>query len=365
MIISELHIHNLRYISSARLHFNPGFNFVSGINGSGKTSLLEAFYLLGSGHSFRSRDLSSIISYGADNLTVFGRSLENDMISVQKSLSKPTLVKINNQFCPSSSKLAYSLPIQVFYQDLFQIMDAGPAVRRSLLDWGLFHVKHDYLHLLNQYKRLIKQRNALLKQRADSQQFMIWDQQISDLGEQLDQQRNAYFLQWQEEFHAILNQLSSINCKISYFKGWDKKGLGSSLFEVLQKNLPNDQLRLYTQQGCHQADLIIEASDNKAKNVLSRGQQKIILIALKLSQAIMLDKPCLYLFDDLAAELDNHHQHKLMDYLSSQKHQMVFTSTEPLSTINDKIAGQASYFKVTEGEFSVIDTSNVSRETQA
>ncbi|MBI2785649.1 MAG: AAA family ATPase, partial [Legionella longbeachae] len=93
MILSELKIHHLRNIASAQFDLNSRFNFISGPNGSGKTSILEALYLLGCGHSFRSREISPIISHEEATMTVFARSLHQETISIQKSRTQPTQIK--------------------------------------------------------------------------------------------------------------------------------------------------------------------------------------------------------------------------------------------------------------------------------
>ncbi|QDP71476.1 DNA replication/repair protein RecF [Legionella israelensis] len=351
MILAELHIHNLRNISSQRMHLNPKINFIEGINGSGKTSFLEALYTLGTGHSFRSRDISSIIRYGEQSLTVFARSTQNDTISVQKNLAKPTLVKFNNIYCSSSSQLAYVLPIQVFYQDIFQIIDTGPSIRRRLLDWGLFHVKQSYLHLLNQYKRVLKQRNALLKQSSTSyHDFMVWDKQLSELAEQLHSRRLSFFEKWQARFIDVLSCLTNVHCEIRYYKGWDKKEAGTDLQTVLEKNFISDKQRLYTQYGAHQAEIYFEINEHTAKQVLSRGQQKMILIALKLSQAELINKSCLYLFDDFSAELDVHHQQGIIDYLISLDAQVILTSIDSLSSVKGHLNTKCSSFYMESGK---------------
>ena len=144
MRLAELKIHHLRNILSAHLILSERFNFILGPNGSGKTSILEALYLLSCGHSFRSREIATIVTHKESVLTVFGRASDGDVISIQKSTNKPTQIKINGQACNSTSQLAYTLPCQVFYSDIFQIIDAGSSVRRSVLEWGLFHVKHEY-----------------------------------------------------------------------------------------------------------------------------------------------------------------------------------------------------------------------------
>ncbi|MFO2971540.1 DNA replication/repair protein RecF [Legionella pneumophila serogroup 10] len=326
MILSEVRIHNFRNIASTNLILGSHFNCITGPNGSGKTSLLEALYMLSCGHSFRSREVTPIISYGQNQLNVFARAQDESTISVQKSLTDGTQIKLNNHFCCTTSQLAYALPCQVIYSDIFQIIDAGPSVRRSLLDWGLFHVKHDYLKILKEYKRTLSQRNALLKSKASYEHFIPWDQQLSQLANQLDNLRTKYFLQWQPKFYQVLSELTNISCTIQYYKGWDRKNTGQSLNELLLKSFENDRNRLYTQLGPHQADLIITTEQYRVKHTLSRGQQKIILISLKLAQGQLLDKECLYLIDDLAAELDEYHQRNLIKYLTQQRGQFVITN---------------------------------------
>ncbi|MBA2648419.1 MAG: DNA replication/repair protein RecF [Legionella sp.] len=330
MILTELNIHNVRNISNLKIQLNKKFNFFIGPNGSGKTSILEALSLLSCGHSFRSREIAPIITHNETMMTVHARGLHDDSISIQKSHKQATQIKLNNQFCFKTSELAYTIPSQILYSDIFQIIDAGSAIRRGLLDWGLFHVKHEYLSLLKNYKKILKQRNALLRTQAPYQQFIPWDLQLSHFAIELDRLREAYFVIWQDSFKDVLIQLTDVRCAMSYYKGWDKKKLGKGLCDILEESFASDKTKLYTQHGPHQADILIESNETKAKHYLSRGQQKIILTALKCSQASLLEKQCLYLIDDIASELDDFHQDKLITYLESLPGQYVITSTQPL-----------------------------------
>lgn len=328
MILTDLSIHHLRNISQAHIPLHSRFTFIVGPNGSGKTSVLEALYLLSCGHSFRSREISPLISNKESTLTVFSKAINSETISIQKSHSASTLIKLNHQFCKTTSELAYALPAQIVYSDLFNIIDAGPSVRRSVLDWGLFHVKHRYLSLWKEYKRVLKQRNALLRSGGIYSQFIPWDNQLCQLAYQLDQLRQDYFACLQKEFTHVQEQLTDAFCTINYFKGWDKKNTGLSLEEILQHNFNSDRQRMFTQSGAHQADILFESNASKAKQILSRGQQKIVLMALKLAQGILLDADVLYLFDDYSAELDETHRKKLFSFIKNIKGQFVFTSTQ-------------------------------------
>lgn len=326
MSLSHLNIHHVRNISSLQLTLNPQFNLIYGPNGSGKTSLLESIYLLSSGHSFRTREFVPLIKQGEDALTVFARTIKNETVSIQKTLTKETRVKLNQQPCQRSSDLARFLPCQVFYQDIFQIIDAGPSVRRSLLDWGLFHVKQSYHLLWKEYRHVLKQRNALLRQRASQSQFLPWDKLLVDLSYELDQLRELYFDQWAESFQLFLKKLTDVPCSIYYYKGWDKRKSHKSLDIILGEQFHLDQQTQYTHSGAHQADLYFESDSSKSKQILSRGQQKIVLMALKLAQAQLIERPCIYLFDDMAAELDSEHLQKLISCLSSIRGQFFITS---------------------------------------
>jgi DNA replication and repair protein RecF len=349
MILSDLKIHHLRNITSAHLELNPGFNFIVGPNGSGKTAILEALYLLSCGHSFRSREHLPLISHGETLLTVFARSETNDSISIQKSTSVPTLIKLNNQPCNSTSQLAYALPSQVLYADIFHIVDAGPAERRSLLDWGLFHVKQEYLALWKTYKKVLKQRNSLLKTQASYNQFLPWDIQLDRLANELHSLRVEYFQEWMTAFYKLLPLLTTISCQLHYYKGWDRRDEGKSLLDLLQENFISDKQKTYTQQGAHQADLLIQTPTSKAKHHLSRGQQKIVLIALKLSQRSLLGKASLCLIDDFSAELDEFHQNTLLQYLQSVPGQYIITSPACSDLTSRLDKGSYSSFHLDKG----------------
>ena len=328
MSITRLDIHHVRSISSARLALHPRYNVFYGENGSGKTSLLEAVYLLGSGHSFRTRDIAALVSNGQDSLTVFARLAADDVMSIQKS-REGTFVRLNQRPCSRRSELAAFLPCQVFYQDIFEIIDAGPSVRRSLLDWGLFHVKQEYHALWKDYRRVLKQRNALLRQKANYTSFIPWDKQLVDLSEALDVLRADYCKGLFASFESTLSALTPLLCTLHYEKGWDKKETGKKLATILVDQFEMDSLRQYTHSGAHQADISFGLPLLKAKQSLSRGQQKIVLIALKLAQAQLLAAPCVYLFDDITSELDGAHVQRFFNLLTQVQGQFLFTAIDP------------------------------------
>jgi len=344
MIISQLNLHNVRIISSARLSPNSRFNVFYGPNGSGKTSWLEAIHILCTGSSFRTQDTMSLVSYGASDLSVFTKTCAGDDIGVQVS-RKGTRARINHRPCTLRSELAHQLPCQVFYADMFEIISAGPAVRRRALDWGLFHVKHTYHSLWKDARRVLKQRNALLKQKNITQNALIpWDKQWVELCEALHKERLVYCTEWFARFSAILPLLANFECTLSYEKGWDKKNAGKSLASSLSEQFAQDCQYQTTHSGAHLADISMQISTlTKAKQGLSRGQQKIVLIALKLAQTQLLNKACVYLLDDITSELDKNHVSRLLSLLADVPGQFFFTALDE-QEFNSAWTGDAALF---------------------
>lgn len=328
MSLTNLHIQNVRNICQIKLDFHPKFNFFFGPNGCGKTSLLESIYLLSTGHSFRTREIAPLIRYGEQALVINGNTHRSVSISIQKSITKPTQVRLNQKICRKSSELAHLLPCQVLYQDMFDIIDTGPSTRRRLLDWGLFHVKQSYHAVWEDYRQVLKQRNVLLRQKANVNAFAPWDKQLHELSILLDEMRQEYFNEWSLRFLTFLTKLTDVACTIQYHKGWDKKNDGKDLATILTEQFYADLQRQYTGSGPHQADIAVNSLSINAKQALSRGQQKIILIALKLAQASMLEKKCIYLLDDITAELDKRHVERFFNCLSECEGQFFFTALD-------------------------------------
>ncbi|WP_367608028.1 DNA replication/repair protein RecF [Legionella sp. W05-934-2] len=324
MILQQLQVHSLRSFNTAKLTFNNKCNYILGENATGKTTILEAIYLLSSGHSFKTREISPLIQHGQGQLVIHGNDGYSHLM-IAKSLNMPTIVKIDEQPCLSTSQLAYLMPCQIYYQDIFQIMDAGPTIRRAMLDWGMFHVKHDYLQYWKRYKQILKQRNSLLKQKPKKELLNPWDDQLAQVGERISSMRSDYIKLLKIEYTTVLKQLSNLTIQLNYDKGWDKKDSGLSLRESLANNIERDIHRGYTSVGIHQADILLETDETQAKKILSRGQQKIALIGLKLSQSQLLNKQCIHLMDDIFAELDAQHQKQLANYIKNSDDQFFLT----------------------------------------
>ncbi|WP_221075441.1 DNA replication/repair protein RecF [Agarivorans aestuarii] len=305
MQIQSLGLQNFRNIKSANLVPNPKLNVILGQNGSGKTSVLEAIYYLGFGRSFRSNRPSKVITYQQDSFVVFAQ-LDEHKIGLQKFKGGDTALRINKETIRSQAVLASLLPLQILHPEGYGLVDGSPKHRRAYLDWGVFHVEHQFHVAWQNYKRILKQRNALLKQTRQYQDLQFWDKQLVELALVVSEQRKKYVESIRDTLVKLVTEfLPEYQFDMTFYQGWDDK---AALEDLLKQSFERDRLLGYTQYGPHKADLKFKFDGINAVDVISRGQLKLFVCALILAQGQHAQqtsgKKTVYLIDDFAAELD-------------------------------------------------------------
>ncbi|GAB3324984.1 DNA replication/repair protein RecF [Haliea atlantica] len=333
--LSRLDIHQLRNLQSVRLEDLGRVNLIYGPNGSGKTSLLEAIHILGSGRSFRNTSPRSLVRHGSDQLTVFALQQVGDRhssLGVQRTVSGDLQVKLAGVAQRNLSQLAFALPVQVIDASTFDLLVGSPAVRRQFLNWGVFHVEHGFHEHWMGFQRALKQRNTLLRRGTISgYELAVWDRKVAEAGEAIHAFRLAYFEALAPRFRQVLNRLvpELDQVEVRYRRGWDRK---VPYAEALAVAGEGDRERGFTQTGPHRADVRITVQGRSAAETLSRGQQKLLVIALKLAQGGLLreatGRQCLYLVDDLPAELDRGHLGRVCEELDALGAQVFLTSVD-------------------------------------
>ena len=355
MALTRLLVQDFRNIAQCDITLASGFNFLVGANGSGKTSVLEAIHYLGHGRSFRSHLTSRVIRHEQQQLFIHGRVTDNNDLILPVGISKQrdgtTEVKIGGEGNQKLAQLAQMLPLQLITPEGFDLLIGGPKFRRAFIDWGVFHVEPKFYNAWSRLKRLTKQRNALLKQARSYRELSYWDQELALLAEQMSVWRQDYINAVKIKAAEICQVfLPEFDIQLGFYRGWEKE---TPYAELLQRNFERDCQLGYTVSGPHKADLRIKVAGIPVEDVLSRGQLKLMVCALRLAQGLHLTeatgKQCIYLIDDFASELDSHRRALLAQRLKETKAQ-VFISAIRREQVVDMLDENGKLFMVEHGK---------------
>jgi DNA replication and repair protein RecF len=327
--LGRLQVTDFRCLRSAELELDPHFTLISGPNASGKTSLLEAMYVLGRGRSFRTRRLEHLIRHGAERFVVFGEvHTAHRQVPMGVEGSRTGIrAQIDGDKPSSLAELALQLPVQIIDPEVHHLIDEGPSRRRRFLDWGVFHVEQSFVGHWQRYQQVLKQRNAALKAHQPRSVVSVWDSDLVRSGELLSAARARYVTTLSPRAEAIGRNLLGMDLSLSYRSGWPKE---QTMAEALQQSWTHDQEAGATQIGPHRAELAIRLDGAAVKDRISRGQQKLLAAALLIAQVKLFPEgspvqPSL-LLDDPAAELDHDRLGGLIREVSSQSVQLVVTT---------------------------------------
>jgi DNA replication and repair protein RecF len=327
MSLADFTAENVRSIERAELVLHPRRNLIWGPNGSGKTSLLEAIFLLGRGRSFRTRNSERLIRHGQERLISFGRlaTTPQRTLGVQISKADGTVAKLDGSFVRSLAELSQAFAVQVIDPGIHRLVEEGSNRRRRWIDWLVFHVEPGFIENWSSYTRALKQRNAAL--RHQPAQVAIWDAEVVRFGELLNASRQRVVDQLQPYWAAAIAALLGMDLELSYTRGWPQD---LSLADALTASIERDRVRAITHAGPHRGDIRLKQSTRMARDTLSRGQQKLAAIAmilapLRLIREISGVAPTL-LLDDPEAELDQQRLGRFITEVEQLQCQVIFTA---------------------------------------
>jgi DNA replication and repair protein RecF len=353
MSVVKLTTQNFRNLDAASINLHPKLNFVVGDNGSGKSSLLEALFFLGHGKSFRTSKVDSLTCHDSDNFVVSVRTSTNHQLGLSRETNPSlTKIKIDGQRQNKLSILAKNIAIQIVTPESFKLFFGGPKERRRFIDLGMFHVKHDFPNLWKNFNRVLKQRNAIIRisqnlsKPDNNSMFEYWTEQFCTLSIAVSELRSGYVAEIISELNfwlAILLPNLNDRVTVQYMQGWSQK---NSLDDVLSKNRERETSYGFSLYGAHKFDVKFLLDKKAIETQLSRGQQKLFLLALTFAQAsfisrVKLVKPIL-LIDDVGAELDFNSRTALFDAIEKLDCQVIITAIESsvlkpfLNTGNDR-----------------------------
>jgi DNA replication and repair protein RecF len=364
MHIRRLTLHQIRRFNSVELSPQPGINLITGDNGAGKTSVLEALHVMAYGRSFRGRVRDGLVRQGADALEVFVEWDEQRAGSESPTRRKAGLRhsgqdwkgRLDGEDVAQLGNLCAALAVVTFEPGSHALVSGGGEPRRRFLDWGLFHVEPDFLGLWRRYSRALKQRNALLKQGGHPNALDAWDRELAEAGEPLNSRRQHYLERLQDRTVALAQQLApTLGIQsLTLSPGWRKQEL--SLADALLLARERDRLAGYTSVGPHRADWSVGFAEIPGRDALSRGQAKLTALACLLAQAEDYAEqrgewPVIAL-DDLASELDRTHQARVLDRLRAGPAQIFITATETPAALSDR--SDITRFHVEHGQVQLV-----------
>lgn len=347
MALVKLQTEHFRNLAPAPVSFSPSINLLFGENGSGKTSVLEAIGYLGLGRSFRVSRHQAVVQHGEHRFTVFGgldagldeqasgetTDLTHRLGIARDVTAKETSLRVDGEAVRNLSLLAKHLPVSVIDPGVFDIVAGGPGKRRQFLDWSVFHVEPSFASMWQQCQRVTSQRNQTLRNgRLDESLLRVWDAQYVTLADRITQARQTSFEWFRQAFTGLLEQVEAPwveGLKMDFYPGWD---ISQSLLDVLATHREQEQRMGHTLYGPNRADVKLRFQGRPVSETFSRGQQKTLVILMKIAQGIVLSnlgKQVTFLLDDINAELDVEHRAMLAQKLYDLRCQVFITSIEP------------------------------------
>ena len=333
-MFSKIDIYRFRNIREAHLALQTS-NLLVGLNGSGKTSVLEAFHLLAYGKSFRSPGIDSVIQRGTEDLVVSGK-FGDQSAGIQRTRSGQVSVRLNGESLERVSELSRLLPTHIIEPNSVLLVEGSPSERRKFLDFSMFHVEHDYLEKHKQFTEALKQRNALLKHSHNqvSKQKPYWDGVYAQTAWQLHETRLRLF---EEVLYPNVRScldllLPGMDIDLQYESGCRSSMTYDEFMDALNRTAEQEQRFKATQVGPHRADILFKHKEKLAKDYLSRGQKKLLTYGVRLAPTLMLqqqNRPVgQVLIDDMPSELDEHSVERVCVLLQKVDAQALMTAVD-------------------------------------
>ncbi|NCU37954.1 DNA replication and repair protein RecF [Candidatus Saccharibacteria bacterium] len=330
MKLQQLRVRNFRNHQDITCVFSPSVTTIHGMNGAGKTSLLEAIHIICRGSSFKGSDKDII---GSNHEWYHVESLDNTLYTRSYLYDARTSKKIKH-YTVDDKKYGrlpqqHKWPVILFTPDDLRLVDGSPARRRRYLDYMLSQLDANYATALRRYERALLQRNKLLKVPTISDDaFFPWDMLLSQSGAYIVVAREQFLTAINTDINRYYEQIAGINDALTV-KYSATNTTPSALLHTLQQTLARDRLYGATSVGPHRHDMVVTMKGRDAADVMSRGELRTFILAIKYIEKDMFkshtQKTPIVLLDDVFGELDDQRQQHLLGAFKGS--QVIITST--------------------------------------
>lgn len=341
MKLLKLQIENFRNYTNYEHNFgkNPGTTVITGLNGHGKTNLLEAIYVLSLGKSFRSILQDDLINWNADYFKIIGHTEDIELEVFYSGYPQKQKVFKKNGVKIKHSEYIGNFITVLFHPEDLNMLYLSPELRRRYLDILLSQLDKKYLSSLSKYQKILRQRSALLIQIREQEfksksvphellnDLNSWDEEMLENGSYIVKKRLEFVDYLKENLENIYNVLADKEHKITLFY---KSTWAENHAETLQKNRKRDIFSAKNTTGPHRDDLEFSINDRKIASAASRGEFRTLMIALKMAEIAYIKKITgevpLLLLDDVFSELDSVRQKMLLKAIDGA--QTIITTTD-------------------------------------
>lgn len=360
MRIDQLNLKNFRNYLDCSVEFDPYINIFIGQNAQGKTNLLEAIYILSMSKSFKTKVIDEMIYFGNEFAKIQGDIVTHDksmnLEVVLSTIGKKALIN-HNEIKKTSDYVGY-LNVVLFIPEDLMLIKGSPRLRRKLMDMEISKISPIYMYNLNKYNKLLKERNKYLKFLHDTHKGA--DEYLEVLSEQMAQIQVS-LMKKRYEFVDLLNAIATKMydyialhkeiLRIEY-KTHYKEMSYECILDKYRSNYQKDILFGQTNNGIHKDDIAMFLNDKDAVTYASQGQQRSIVLALKIGLLELIKKEIgeypILLLDDVLSELDDVRKTKLLNLIQG-KVQTFITSTS-IDGIHHQVIDMAKKIVIENGQ---------------
>lgn len=352
--IERLTAHGFRNLAPLELSPGPHFNVVHGDNGAGKSNVLEAIHYLGSLRSFRGARTDDLIQIGADRAVLEARVTGEAAARTYRAVlarGKPRTLTLDGKRPRSIASWHASIQMVLFHPGDVGLAGGPPEGRRAFLDRILEQLDPTYASTLAGYQKALRSRNRLLRQdRVDRPAVQAYDGVLAAAGAIVGQTRARLVPDLAERttaaFADVVGESLPLDVRYEPRVDPDPGAIRSALGRAFDK----DVARGFTADGPHGDDLALRVRQVSARHHASQGQQRAIVLALKVAELDVLTRRTnrvpLLLLDDVSSELDRARNRRLFEVLAQLGGQVFLTTTHPEFILLDR---DRVDFRVEEG----------------